>query len=43
MLVLVAQTILSWNGLGKIRFFYGDETRLGLKTLDLLRDREMWV
>lgn len=33
MLVLVARTILSWSGSDKIRFFYGDETRLGLKTL----------
>lgn len=33
MLVLVARTILSWNDLGKIRLFCGDETRLGLKTL----------
>lgn len=33
MLVLVAQLVLSWSGRGKIRFFCGDETRLGLKTL----------
>lgn len=31
MLVWVALTVLSWSG--KIRFFCGDETRLGLKTL----------
>lgn len=33
MLVLVARTILGWSGKGKISFFCGDETRLGLKTL----------
>ena len=33
MLVLVARTILGWSGKGRIRFFCGDETRLGLKTL----------
>ena len=33
MLVLVAQTIWSWNGLGKIRFFFCARTRLKLKTL----------
>lgn len=31
MLVWVAVSVLSWSG--KIRFFCGDETRLGLKTL----------
>ncbi|WP_081588123.1 IS630 family transposase [Gloeocapsa sp. PCC 7428] len=33
MLVWVAHSVLSWSGRGKIRFFCGDETRLGLKTL----------
>ena len=33
MLGLVARTLTSWSGRGKIRFFCGDETRLGLKTL----------
>jgi hypothetical protein len=31
MLVWVGLTVLSWSG--NIRFFCGDETRLGLKTL----------
>lgn len=33
MLSWVALSVLSWSGSGKIRFFCGDETRLGLKTL----------
>lgn len=33
MLVVVAQSLLRWSVNGKIRFFCGDETRLGLKTL----------
>jgi hypothetical protein len=33
MLVWIAQSLTSWSGRGKIRFFCGDETRLGLKTL----------
>lgn len=33
MLGWVASSVLSWSGTGKIRFFCGDETRLGLKTL----------
>jgi len=33
MLAWVALSVLSWNGSGKIHFFCGDETRLGLKTL----------
>ncbi|WP_199320770.1 hypothetical protein [Leptolyngbya sp. FACHB-261] len=31
MLVAVAWSLLGWRG--KVRFFCGDETRLGLKTL----------
>lgn len=33
MLCWVARSVLSWSGTGTIRFFCGDETRLGLKTL----------
>lgn len=33
MLGWVAQSLLSWSGSGNIRFFFCDETRLGLKTL----------
>lgn len=32
MLALVAQSVLEWTG--QVRFFCGDETRLGLKTLE---------